>query len=286
MKNTKPIRLPAVAGSFYQANPEALKRQIEECFTGEYGPGRLPVVTEGPLNSVVGLVCPHAGYMYSGYAAAHSFASLASDGQPELVVLIGPNHRGWGRPISVAADGAWQTPLGTVDVDRQAAQKLLSECKEAYDDPLGHTGEHSLEVQLPFLQYLYGNNFRILPIVVYTFGFQTMCELGTAVASVVRDKNAVIIASSDFTHYEPESIARRKDMAALKHILELDAENLCRTVEDMDITMCGAGPIIAMLTAAKLLGATSAKLNTYYSSGAITGDTSEVVGYASVTIMR
>lgn len=281
-----PIRPPAVAGSFYPSSPELLRKQIEQCFRGDLGPGEIPTVSDRPLQSVVGLVCPHAGYIYSGYAAAHSFASLARDGRPDTVILIGPNHRGLGQPISIFSKGIWHTPLGAVAVDEQLARELVAQNSKLSDDPTAHRGEHSLEVQLPFLQYLYGDSFRIVPVAVYLVGRAAMEALGSALSAVLPGRNTVVIASTDFTHYESQESAKRKDSEALRNILDLNPDGLVRTVELLDVTMCGVAPVVAMLTAARAVGARRAVLNTYYTSGDVTGDTSEVVGYASVTVTK
>jgi AmmeMemoRadiSam system protein B len=279
------IRLPSQAGAFYAGKAESLKRQIEECFLHELGPGKIPTVVEGPRR-IVGLVCPHAGYMYSGPVAAHAYYNLASDGKPEIVVLFGPNHTGYGSALAVVNEGFWRTPLGDVEVDGETANKIVREARIVDVDDSAHRYEHSIEVQLPFLQYLFGSAFKIVPICFLMQDLHSSREVGQAVAKVLAGKNALIIASSDMTHYEPQKIAEKKDLMALKAVEDMDEECFYTIVEENRITVCGYGPIIALITAAKALGAREAKLLCYKTSGDVTGDYSAVVGYAAVQFTK
>jgi len=279
------IRRPCQAGSFYAGTPEALKRQIEDCFTHKLGPGKTPIVQEG-LRNIVGLVCPHAGYMYSGPVAAHSYFKLAADGMPSVIVIFGPNHTGQGSGLAVVKEGVWRTPLGDVQIDEETANQILHKSKIIDIDELAHVFEHSIEVQLPFLQYLYGSTFKFVPISFLMQDFESSFEVGQAVAEALDGKNALIIASTDMTHYEPHDATEKKDKKALSALEKLDEREFYSTVEGYHITACGYGPVVALITAAKLLGAKKGKILCYKTSGDITGDYSAVVGYASVAVTK
>src|SRR3972149_10478441 len=210
------VRRPTQAGAFYEGDAEALKRQIEECFLHRFGPGKLPRVDVNGSRNVVGLVCPHAGYMYSGPVAANAYFELALDGKPGTVVILGPNHTGYGSALALMDEGLWRTPLGDVEVDSDVAREIVQETGLVDVDELAHRHEHSIEVQLPFLQYLYGNEFKFVPVCFQLQDLASAEEVGNAPVEVLAERNAVIIASSDFTHYEPQANAERKDLAALE----------------------------------------------------------------------
>jgi len=278
------MRKPAVAGSFYDGSAAGLRRQIEDCFKHPLGPGALPGSARVVERRILGLVSPHAGYIYSGPVAANGFFQIAAEGKPQTVVILGPNHRGLGAAVAVGGQDAWQTPLGSVEIDVEVGQAIVSATRWARLDDLAHSMEHSIEVQVPFLQYIYENGFRIVPISMLRQDWEVSRELGRAVAAALKGKNAVIIASSDFSHYESQSMASKKDHLALEAILNLEPERLEETVISHSITMCGPGPVMSMLTACKALGAKKARLLRYATSGDITGDYSQVVGYASVEV--
>ena len=280
------VRRPCQAGAFYEGTSDALKRQIEECFTGKLGPGRLPEVAKTAPRNVIGLICPHAGYMFSGSVAAHAYYKLAVDGKPDIVVILGPNHTGYGSGLAVMNEGVWRTPLGDVEVDRETANQIVHESRIVDIDDSAHSQEHSIEVQLPFLQYLYGSAFKIVPICFLMQDLSSAREVGQAVAKVLHDKKAVIIASSDMTHYEPQESAERKDKKALEAIEALDEVRFQSAIETYNITACGHGPIVALITAAKVFGGREAKLLCYKTSGDVIGDRSSVVGYAAVCFMK
>ena len=278
------MRKPAVAGSFYDGSAAGLRRQIEDCFKHPLGPGALPGSAMVVGRRILGLVSPHAGYIYSGPVAANGFFQIAAEGKPQTVVILGPNHRGLGAAVAVGGQDAWQTPLGSVEIDVEVGQAIVSATRWARLDDLAHSMEHSIEVQVPFLQYIYENGFRIVPISMLRQDWEVSRELGRAVAAALKGKNAVIIASSDFSHYESQSMASKKDHLALEAILNLEPERLEETVISHSITMCGPGPVMSMLTACKALGSKKARLLRYATSGDITGDHSQVVGYASVEV--
>jgi AmmeMemoRadiSam system protein B len=284
-------REPAVAGQFYDATKNNLLETIEGSFLGELGPGRLPTVRQDRLGHVMGLVCPHAGYVYSGSAAAWAYDALAEDGIPEAAVLLGPNHYGMGAMAALSPDESWATPLGTLTSDAGIAGAILERSRYIERDGLAHIKEHSIEVQLPFLQYLAGEAIRIVPISIAhlskTDALLLVEDLGSAIAEAISGgKSAVIIASTDFTHYESKATATATDAIAIGRILELDPKGLIEEVYSRDITMCGAIGTAVMLEACKRLGATSARKLTYYTSGDVTGDTDQVVGYGAISIER
>lgn len=283
------MREPAVAGMFYDADPEELRESIDASFLGPYGPGHLPAPAPIVTRDVVGLVCPHAGYRFSGYGAAAAFSELAEDGLPDTAILIGPNHRGVGPRAAIMAEGAWLTPLGEVQIDSETAAAILDATDVLEDNALVHAQEHSLEVQVPFLQYL-GAKTKIVPIILVIHVWEDAAiyaeKLGRAIAKAINGKNAVVIASTDFTHYEPKAVAEQNDRKAIAAIESLDHTALLDVVERFGISMCGVVPTAAAIVACTALGAKRAELLSYYTSGDIIGDDSRVVGYGALKIVR
>jgi AmmeMemoRadiSam system protein B len=273
------IRQPAVAGHFYQGSPSALRDQVERF-----------LVPETKKVKALGIVSPHAGLVYSGSVAGAVYSRIEL---PGTFVLIGPNHTGLGAPVSLMASGSWETPLGAVRINDDLAEAVLSKSRRIHDDTMAHLQEHSLEVQLPFIQYL-KRNFTIVPIQMMDTRLETCIEVGNAVANAIADCEAgsaeykaggtLIVASSDMSHYVSAETAKKKDHAAIKRILDLDAQGLYHTVRDEGISMCGYGPVVAMLTACKVLGATKADLVKYTNSGEVSGDYDQVVGYAGIVV--
>ena len=280
------IRRPTVASQFYEGDAEALRAQISSCFLHSLGPKKLPQVNfhDHPRN-VVGLICPHAGYVYSGPVAAHAFYELAIDGKPDTVVLLGPNHTGYGSALALMREGTWRTPLGDVEIDTELSDAILHETKIVDVDDTAHRYEHSIEVQLPFLQFLYGNTFKIVPICYLMQDYDSAMEIGRALTEALDTTNTVVIASSDMTHYEPAKVAASKDQAALKAVTDMDAKRFYETVETQNITACGYGPITSLITYGVGVCA-KAQLLSYHNSGDITGDHSSVVGYAAVSFRK
>ncbi len=275
------LRQAAVAGYFYKGSPEGLKKQVADFI--------LPGVQR---KRAVGVVVPHAGLIYSGSVAGAVYSSIEL---PDIVVLIGPNHTGLGAPVSLMTKGSWETPFGTVAIDEPLAALVLSKSTRIIqEDTLAHLREHSLEVQLPFIQYL-KNDVRIVPIQMLDTRFDTCLEVGRAIGEAITEfrtrntsgtsNNALIVASSDMSHYERAAVAKEKDTKAIQQILNLDPEGLYRTVRQFGITMCGYGPATAMLSASKMLGATKAELIKYANSGEVSGDYEQVVGYAGIIVM-
>lgn len=278
------VRRPVVAGAFYPAQPDRLRQQIEQCFNHQLGPGRLPgeTHTERTINAVV---CPHAGYVYSGPAAAHCYLALAEQEKPETIIVVGPNHTGWGTPVSMMGEGSWETPLGRVPLDTALAKTIFEQSEIIDYDHTAFLREHSVEVQVPFLQYIYGD-FKLLPICMGHQDLETSREVGKAIHRATKDKNTLVIASTDLTHQERQESANRKDRLVIDAILEMDEEKLQRVVREHRISTCGYGPVSSALVASKLAGAGEAELLSYYTSGDIIGDHSAVVGYAALKITR
>jgi len=280
------IRSPAVAGAFYEGTREALKRQIEECYTHQLGPGKVPVKSSRAKGKILGMVSPHAGYLYSGPVAAWGFCQLIEEELPESVVLLGPNHSGLGREVAVMPTGRWRTPLGEIEVDEDLAKEIADSSFLIQLDDTAHRKEHSLEVQLPFLQYGYGEAFKIVPICMMSQDLESAQEIGKTLGETLEGRNVLIIASTDLTHYEPAARARSKDAKVIEAIRSMNPGRVHEVVSEFSVSMCGPGPVMTMLTAASLLGAQKARLLKYASSGDITGDYAAVVGYASLVIEK
>jgi len=290
------LRHPAVAGQFYKGSSESLKRQVQEF-----------IVPSAVKTKALGIVSPHAGLIYSGSVAGAVYSRIEL---PDTFVLIGPNHTGLGAPVSLMARGQWETPLGLVEIDEALSASILSKSPRIQEDSLAHLREHSLEVQLPFIQH-FKKKFKIVPIQMLDTRLETCKEVGRAVAEAIKSRgkgsgvgvqgeeqnklktsnpergtspDVLIIASSDMSHYEQAAAAKEKDFKAIHQLLNLDPEGLYRVVREYGITMCGFGPAVVMLVACKLLGAISAELIKYANSGEVSGDYDQVVGYAGVVV--
>lgn len=269
------MRYPAASGRFYLSDKKNLKKQIEECFLHKLGPGKLPVYKKGE-RKIKGAVVPHAGYIYSGPVASHVYSALANDGFPETFIIIGPNHTGYGSGVALTTE-SFNTPFGDVPVDKELATNLLNTIID--NDINAHRYEHSIEVQLPFLQYI-KKDFSFVPLCMGMQDYKTAKEVGDIIKNAIKGRDVVVIASSDFTHYEPKASAERKDKMAIDAILELDSKKLFETVKQNHITMCGYGPVIAMLEA---VNGKKAILLKYATSGEVT-PMNDVVGYAGITV--
>ncbi len=274
------VRRPAVAGSFYPDDPDELKKIIRDSYVHPLGPGILPPADKG-RTGVSACICPHAGYQYSGPVAAHSYLWLSSLRTPEMVVIVGPNHYGVGSGVATFRDGSWETPLGRLSIDSESASQIVKLTGLVDFDPEAHKREHSIEVQLPFLQGLYGS-FKLLPISLAFQDIETARELGRGLSKMLAGRNAILIASSDLTHYEPGDVAREKDTALLDTVRELDIEAFYRVLEERRVTACGYGAIATVIEASRLLGFRRGELHKYANSGDTTGDYGAVVGYPSV----
>jgi hypothetical protein len=286
------IRKPAVAGRFYPADPDLLRADLTGMtglgpVTGEAGGGAKATIEKAPRlwagrPAALALLVPHAGYVYSGRVAGETYASsrLAS-----RVVILCPNHTGMGEAIALCDSGAWATPLGEASIDAPLAAAILQHCRQARVDWLAHSREHALEVQLPFLQHLVGA-FAFVPVCVGTLHLPALIDLGNAIAAAVRStgSEALLVISSDLSHYVPAEVARRQDRKAIDRVLAIDPEGLLRVVEDEEISMCGIAPAFAGLSAARILGARQGHLVAYANSGDTSGDHASVVGYAGIAI--
>ncbi|MFP4005907.1 MAG: AmmeMemoRadiSam system protein B [Candidatus Hadarchaeia archaeon] len=277
-------RKAAAAGRFYAGNETSLRNQIEECFKSRHGPGSIPQVSDGP-RKILGLISPHAGYPYSGPIAAHGFFNLAKDGIRERIVILGPNHSGLGRDVAIDNSNLWRTPLGTVKIDKDFARELAERSDVVEFDSNAHHSEHSLEVQLPFLQYLFDGEFKIVPICI---GRQTMDvsrELGESLGEMA-DENTLVIASSDFTHYEPIDSAKAKDKKAIERIEKMDWKGFLNLVSKENLSICGYSPIAVLMKAVEKMNGEKTKLFKYATSGDTAGSPGQVVGYCSLGFLK
>jgi len=267
------IRRPVVAGQFYSSSKQQLTKEIESFLDKKVA-----------KKDVIGCMLPHAGYLYSGRVAAQTVSNIKIK---DRVVLLGPNHTGQGAFFSIMTEGAWQTPLGEIKIDSDLAKRILKNSKYLEDDIMAHAYEHSLEVELPILQY-FRQDFKIVPIAFLSDDLDALKKTGEEIAGVLKEPDikdsVMLVASSDMTHYEPQADAEKKDKEAINAILELDEDKLMDKIQQFNITMCGYAPVITMIKAAKLLGAKNAELIKYQTSGDITGDTKSVVGYAGIII--
>ncbi len=277
------IRKPAVAGSFYPGNKTELLNFLDYLFRS-LGINGIPTPNEDGERRVKSLLSPHAGYVYSGRTAAAGYSKLAEDGAPETFVILGPNHTGLGSAFSVSSANLWETPLGKIRLDKELILAIQKHFSDLSFDDISHMSEHSVEVQLPFLQAIFGNQFKIVPIVMGIQVPESSVLLGKAIsiASEELGRDIVVIASSDMSHYIPEEDARKKDSAVLQSILALDVQGLFNTIYELDVTMCGPGPTSVAMTHAKIKGVRRGELVRYSTSAEASGDKSMVVGYASV----
>jgi hypothetical protein len=265
-------RESVVAGSFYPASERELIKMIEK-FT-EKGAKK---------ERAIAVFSPHAGYVYSGGVAGALFSRVEV---PQRVIILTPNHTGLGAPISLFPDGVWEIPTGEVQIDSQMNTLIRQKCELVEEDSAAHLGEHSAEVQLPFLKY-HRSDVTVSVIVLATHDYSELESLGTALAQTVTEvgkDDVLLLASTDMTHFEPHSRAVAKDKLAIEKMLALDPRGLLMTVQRERISMCGVAPATAVLLAAKLLGASRAQLVKYETSGDVTGDNSSVVGYAGVMV--
>jgi len=273
------VRTPAVSGTFYPDDENELRSLIDDCFMHPIGPGKMP-----PTNSeqkIYGVICPHAGFVYSGPVACHSFYSISSSAS-KLVIITGPNHYGIGKSIASMIDASWKTPLGLVEVDSESALELRDGLDILELDSFSHSKEHSIEVQIPMLQETFSHEMKILPVSLINQEQQTATKVGSAIAKIAQKKDALLIGSSDFTHYEENEFAHRQDLALIDPILKLDVGEFYKILYERHVTACGFGAIASTMIACKELGATEGKLLKYATSGDVSGDKSSVVGYASI----
>ena len=264
-------RKPAVAGQFYPASSQDLSRQVEGFIT-----------PDAEKEDAIGIVSPHAGLIYSGEVAGEVYSRIRI---PHTIILIGPNHTGIGRPVSIMSSGSWQMPTGELNIDEKIAGRLKEKTGLVEEDPTAHTMEHSIEVQLPFILH-FSQDVMIVPIMLMHDSLDICRQVGEAIADVIKESNypILIAASSDMSHYETDATARRKDNMAIEKVLDMDPESLYATVINENISMCGTIPVATMLYAARKLGAKESRLVKYMTSGETSGDYGHVVGYAGMII--
>ena len=271
------IRKPVVAGQFYPDNKIELEEMIDVCIDHKHGPKQQKDSDE----KIFGVISPHAGYVYSGPTACHSYNSISSK-NPELVIILGPNHFGVGKDVATMTDSSWETPLGLVEVDSKSARKIAEISKRVQIDEYSHSRDHSLEVQIPMLQSFLSKDFKILPIILSDQSLEMAKDVGKAIAEIAKLQDTMIVASSDFTHYEENSFAHQQDQALIETILEMNVEKFYDVLRERRVTACGYGAMASVIVACKILGATRGKLLSYTTSGDISGDNSSVVGYGAI----
>jgi AmmeMemoRadiSam system protein B len=269
------VRPPAVAGRFYPRDPEDLRADVRGYLSPAGSTKQTPV-------RAIGCIAPHAGYMYSGHVAGAVFARIEI---PRRCIVLCPNHTGQGRPLAIMSDGAWETPLGEVAIACELAAALKQRFPALQEDSAAHRAEHAAEVELPFLQ-VRQPELTFVPIALGATQYETLKQLGMALAEVMEAQKGpiLIVASGDMNHYESDVVTRAKDHRAIERILTLDPRGLHDVVTQQNISMCGLGPAVVMLTAARQLGAKSADLVKYATSGDVSGDREMVVGYAGVAV--
>ena len=265
------VREPAVAGRFYPANPSELRADVEAFLSPPQA-----------LVPAIGCIVPHAGYIYSGQVAGAVFSRLQI---PSCCIVLCPNHTGFGHPLAIMKQGGWRTPLGELRIDAELAEMLQQAFPALAEDATAHRSEHAIEAELPFLQVI-RPDVKFVPIAVGTSRLLLLEHLGEAVATALEayEQRVLIIASSDMNHYEDDATTRVKDRKAIAQLLALDPRGLYETVMNESISMCGFGPAVAMLTAARRLGAQRAELVQYATSGDVSGDRETVVGYAGIVV--
>src|SRR5215467_12600664 len=265
------LRLPAVAGRFYPSDPKELTTSIREYSRPD---------AKHESVSVKACLVPHAGYVYSGHVAGAVFAQVAL---PRKIIVLGVRHYPRGEPLAILSSGAWHTPIGDAPIDERLGAELRRECPLLREDSVAHSTEHSLEVQVPFLQVL-APGFSFVPVALGTVQFESLVSVGEAIARVLRasKEGVLLLTTSDLNHYEDDATTRVKDHKAINRLLALDTRGLYDTCRNEEISMCGLGPAVAMLTALNRLGAEKAELVKYATSADVSGDRSQVVGYAGM----
>src|SRR5437588_10612422 len=265
------LRLPAVAGRFYPSDPKELTSVVREYSRAD--------ARYSPM-SVKACLVPHAGYIYSGHVAGAVFARISL---PRKIIILGVRHYPRGEPAAILSSGAWRTPLGDARIDEALAEALKKGCPLLREDSVAHSAEHSLEVQLPFLQML-APDFTFVPVALGTVQFEDLVSVGEAIARVLDSsrENVLLLTTSDLNHYEDDATTRVKDRKAIEELLALEPRGLYDTCRNHGISMCGLGPAVAMLTALNALGAKKSELVKYATSADVSGDRDTVVGYAGM----
>lgn len=280
----KYTRSPNFAGIFYPSKKQELLDSLSFCFDfSNFGPK--DKIDKSVRKKIYGFVVPHAAYVFSGGVAAQAYYEIL-DLNIDTFILIGPDHNGIGSEISILVDGLWKTPLGTVEINNAISEKIMKNSLNTSIDIKAHTYEHSLEVQIPFLQYRRQNTFNIVPILMKDQNIGTSIALGKSIFEAIKDTNSLIISTSDLTHYEPYEIAYDKDLELIKKIEKLSIETFYDYIRDGNISLCGQGPIAVLMKIAQLHGAQKGILLKYSTSGDIESDfKNTVVGYSSIALI-
>jgi len=275
------IRRPVVAGRFYAGFEKDLKVEIKKCFEHNKGPGSMPGPVVDKMTTPIGLISPHAGYVYSGPVAAHAYFAAAEKGRPERVVIIGPNHTGYGSGISVWPHGIWRTPLGSISVDHQFVEDLENRFGDSLSkDTTAHILEHSVEVQIPFLQAIYGNDFLLVPLIMADQSIDTSRKLASTLKEMVSESEPTLfVASSDLNHYESHDVTSRKDELLIRSIEKQDDELVYRTAHTERISACGIGPVCVLLRMFSSITSLA-----HATSGEISGELAHTVGYYAAVL--
>jgi AmmeMemoRadiSam system protein B len=284
----KMLRQPAVAGQFYPGTESSLIKSIENSFLNKkIGPGKLPDKKQSyeRKGDILGIIVPHAGYVYSGPIAAHGYLEQFQDGKPEFFIIIGPNHRNIGPGISVYSGGNWVTPLGEATIPEAIVEKIIKQ-PHFRGDTAAHMMEHSIEVQVPFLQYLYGSDIPIVPICLKDQSFESCERIGTVLMKVLKGHDFCLIASTDFSHYISQAEAFKQDHKVIEQIKKMHPKHVIDTVNEEFISMCGPGTVASVLELSKNLGAKHVDVLKYATSGEVSGDKNHVVAYMSAVIKK
>lgn len=276
-------RKPAVSGTFYPGTKSEIEEEMENFFSSE------EVGKVKPDRNAIGIVCPHAGYVYSGKTAAMGYARIREIGKGATFVILGPNHHGVGPEVSIYPEGEWETPLGKAKIDSDLVKRICGVCNgDLLLDASAHLYEHSIEVQVPFLQHLFGNDFKFLPICMLNQSMAVANEVSDILYETTKSykKKVIFIASSDFSHYVPKKKAEQDDMLAIKRIEELDVKGFYETIGKKQISMCGYGPVATLMLLSRKMGSSKAELLRYSTSAEASGDEGAVVGYASIAFSK
>ncbi|MCM8825724.1 MAG: AmmeMemoRadiSam system protein B [Candidatus Omnitrophica bacterium] len=270
----KKIRKPSVCGYFYPGSRDKLIEDLKKYIVSD----------EEKKTSPKGIICPHAGYIYSGKTAGKVYGRIEP---AETAIIIGPNHHGYGEPYAIDESDLWETPLGNIEIDDELRRKLLEKSRYLQPDSTAHIPEHSIEVQIPFLQFL-NPSVKIVPVLISSmYDANPWYEIGYTIGLVISGikRNVIVVASSDFTHYEPAEQAEKKDKKAIEKIVKLDEDGFLKVVSEYEISVCGFAPITVVITASKILGAKEGLLVDYTNSGDVSGDFEQVVGYAGIILL-
>lgn len=277
------IREAKFAGRFYPEQASNLRNLIAECFASNIGPQILPSDVKTGLKPVYALICPHAGYVYSGPVAAWAYLEASKNPiMPDTVLLLGPNHTGLGSKKAVYPNGQWRTPLGTIGINEQMSRKIAD---KGFDlDTQAHEFEHSIEVQLPFLQTICKSDFQIVCISLMNQSIEVVKKLSQSLAEVIKDEKVLIVSTTDLSHYLPDDIARQNDKQLLDSFVGNNIELVYSQSEELHTSACGITPVAMAIQTCSNLGSQKVNLLKYETSAATSGDTSSVVGYAALSI--